>query len=389
MTTMQDAAPDLGPLLGNAVDAHDPPPPYPSHRPRRTRQRRSLASGSEHVGFPTATTGEGQDNYEILDTLAVNINETVPLLSPDSPSSPRSLRLSRNPNPNITPVPVNPPPFPRPRTTSYTSTYLSTASSGTHPTRPPSLAHTVFSMFQSDDEMDLDENDRDYAPLPTHPPREGSEESSAPSAAWNRRSRSWRMYWRPLARRRYWMSLAHLLVVNFPFALAVWVYLFVFTLTGTTLLMALPLGAVLCFLNLLGARAFSRAELFLQSYFHDPLPYPLPYPPLPIFSRFRESTDEDEESRLFGSGHRAPLVYERSFYKNTYAMFTDPTSYRALFYFLVIKPSITLLFTLLFLVLTPLSFALIIPAPMLLRMARRLGLWQAGVAVEGLSLDIS
>ncbi|KZT22169.1 hypothetical protein NEOLEDRAFT_1032200, partial [Neolentinus lepideus HHB14362 ss-1] len=278
----------------------------------------------------------------------------------------------------------------RPRTTSYTSTYLSSASSVAPHTRPPSLAQTAFTLFHSDDESDLDndDDDGDYAPLPTHPPHEVSENSPAPSVAWSRRMRNWRRYWRPLGRWRYWMSLAHLLLINFPFALVAWVYLFVFTLTGTMLLMALPLGAVLCFLDLLGARAFSRAELTLQSYFHSPLPYPLPDPPLSIFSRLRAPADADVESGLFGSGQRAPLVYERSFYRNTYAMFTDPTSYRALFYFLVIKPSITILFTLLFLVLTPLSFALVLPTPILLRIARRLGIWQAGVAVEGLCLSV-
>ena len=38
--------------------------------------------------------------------------------------------------------------------------------------------------------------------------------------------------------------------------------------TGTTLMIALPLGTVLCFLDLLGARAFARGEVsfcFLSS----------------------------------------------------------------------------------------------------------------------------
>ena len=36
--------------------------------------------------------------------------------------------------------------------------------------------------------------------------------------------------------------------------------------TGTTLMIALPLGTVLCFFDLLGARAFSRGEV--SSYLH-------------------------------------------------------------------------------------------------------------------------
>ncbi|KAG6827172.1 hypothetical protein H0H92_012908 [Tricholoma furcatifolium] len=74
----------------------------------------------------------------------------------------------------------------------------------------------------------------------------------------------WRRYFRPLTRRAYYSSLFHLVVLNFPYALAAWVYLFVFTVAGTTLLMALPLGAILCLFDLLGARAFARGELYLQ-----------------------------------------------------------------------------------------------------------------------------
>ncbi|KAJ3723573.1 hypothetical protein DFJ43DRAFT_646128 [Lentinula guzmanii] len=39
----------------------------------------------------------------------------------------------------------------------------------------------------------------------------------------------WARYFRPLTRSVYWRSLTHLVLVNFPFALAAWVYLFVFT----------------------------------------------------------------------------------------------------------------------------------------------------------------
>lgn len=66
--------------------------------------------------------------------------------------------------------------------------------------------------------------------------------------------------------------------------------------------------------------------------------------------------------------------------------FTDPTSYQALFYFLVIKPGITILLSLLLIVLVPVAFVLILPAPAMLRLVRRLGIWQANVAVDGLYL---
>lgn len=90
-----------------------------------------------------------------------------------------------------------------------------------------------------------------------------------------------------------------------------------FIQTGTTLLMALPLGAVLCFFNLLGARAFSRGELLIQYHFHKPLSYPPPYPPRPIFTRYREPTLSEIES---GRASPRSLIRESSFYKNTYAM---------------------------------------------------------------------
>lgn len=68
------------------------------------------------------------------------------------------------------------------------------------------------------------------------------------------------------------------------------------------------------------------------------------------------------------------------------SQFTDPTSYQALFYFLVIKPGITILVSLLLLVVVPVSLLLIVPAPAMLRAVRRLGIWQANVAVDGLYL---
>ncbi|KIK99392.1 hypothetical protein PAXRUDRAFT_822809 [Paxillus rubicundulus Ve08.2h10] len=184
-----------------------------------------------------------------------------------------------------------------------------------------------------------------------------------------------------MGRRAYHAAVFHLMVVNFPYALAAWIYLFVFTLTGTTLLITLPLGALLCFLDLLGARAFARGELALQTKFHGPLAYPPPYPPRPIFQRTRLSEVE--------FGQQPSVQYENSFYKNTYAMFTDATTYQALFYFLVIKPSITFFVSLTLVVLVPVSYVLVLPAPLMLRFVRKLGIWQANVAVEGLYHEVS
>ena len=144
--------------------------------------------------------------------------------------------------------------------------------------------------------------------------------------------------------------------------------------------MALPLGAVLCFVDLLGARTLARGELALQTAFHGPLSYPVPNPPLPIFGRTRAPTPAQLEAGM----RPGASVPETSFYRNTYAMFTDPTSYQALFYFLVLKPGITVLMFLFFIVLVPIATVLVVPLPAVLRLARRVGIWQANVAVEGL-----
>ncbi|KAF8321509.1 hypothetical protein F5887DRAFT_1066133 [Amanita rubescens] len=233
----------------------------------------------------------------------------------------------------------------------------------------PSLTQTLLSLFQAT----------------------GDEDEDTPGEArtndFQRRNRgiftlaAWKWYFRPLVRSAYYKPLFHLLVLNFPYALAAWLYLFIFTVAGTTLLMALPLGAVLCFLDLLGARAFARGELALQSSFHSPLAYPPPYPPRPIFTRSRPPTPTELESGL-------TAVPEASFYKNTYSMFTDPTTYQALFYFIVVKSSITIILSLCLLIFVPPSFVLILPAPAVLRAVRKLGAWQANVAIEGLYIAV-
>ena len=47
--------------------------------------------------------------------------------------------------------------------------------------------------------------------------------------SWRARARR---YFRPLRVRAYYSALFHLLVLNFPYALLAWVYLFVFTLVS-------------------------------------------------------------------------------------------------------------------------------------------------------------
>ena len=72
------------------------------------------------------------------------------------------------------------------------------------------------------------------------------------------------------------------------------------------------------------------------------------------------------------------------FHCSLFSQFTDPTSYQALFYFLVIKPAITLLITILLIAFGVPSLILILPVPAVLRAVRKIGVWQANIAVEGL-----
>jgi hypothetical protein len=141
----------------------------------------------------------------------------------------------------------------------------------------------------------------------------------------------------------------------------------------------------------------------MQIRFHGPLAYS-PSPPHPIFTRMRNPSLLDAENGCA----LGPPEPDPSFYRNTYAMvrhcsafairlcllcsrlqFADPTSYRALFYFLVIKPSITLLLTIALLVLAPVCVILVLPAPAFLRAVRRIGVWQANLALEGLYASVS
>ncbi|EED79908.1 predicted protein [Postia placenta Mad-698-R] len=387
-------------ILSTSPPPDEPPPPYPSQdrrtrTPRSTRRRRTLEQPSENASHTLSIVSGGGTEYEApvssaqhsydADYRDLDATEATPLLNP-AVSSPRSV--------------ARPPGFiTRQRTLSISSTVRSTVSVA------PSFAQTVLSAFNPERDPDVDpecaeplggSDDDSDGESPLGSPslrRTGSMDEQqrafvadlASQRLTRQRGPPWRTRWlryfRPITKRAYYSSLFHLLVLNFPYALIAWVYLFVFTVAGTTTLMALPLGAVLCFCDLIGARALSRGELALQTKFHGPLAYPIPGPPLPIFVRHRAPNAHELEAGL-------GTVEERSFYRNTYAMFTDPTSYQALFYFIVIKPGITIVLSLLLIVLVPLSIVFVWPAPAVLRLARRLGIWQANIAVEGLCLAV-
>ncbi|KAI0338283.1 hypothetical protein BDW22DRAFT_805766 [Trametopsis cervina] len=392
-------------LLLPASPPNDPPPPYPSRERRRAprpgRRRRTLPGEVEHLLIPFSSSDpEGEaahsphpdfDSPEFEQHDEQHVSETVPLLSPS--------RLPPGVGGGAGGIER------RTRTLSISSTLHSVTSIA------PSFARTVLSAFRPDRDCDLDPDvdpdldadgdgegevlfsaDEDLLESPVLRTRRYQGEEQTREFGGNGRYEQrrqvsvsmavrWRRYFRPVTRRAYYSALFHLLVINFPYALLAWVYLFVFTLTGTTTLMALPLGALLCFLDLLGARVFARGELELQTTFHGPLAFPAPSPPHPIFTRTHVPTPSEIED---GAAPRP----ERSFYRNAYAMFTDATSYQALFYFIVIKPGITVFLWLLVLVFVPVAFVLVLPAPAILRLVRRLGIWQANIAVEGLCYTV-
>ncbi|KAF5346698.1 hypothetical protein D9756_010368 [Leucocoprinus leucothites] len=351
---------------------NDPPPPYPSRDGRRAPRRpgRRLNQNVQHI--QTSHLHPHHQQYSSSDS------QYDARTSPVSPGGGGGMHTDEEGEPTETTLLLSHGTSGRPRSYSHAST-MSAA---------PSFVQTVFSLFQTEEDGDGDER---YLRVEEEQHEQHARSGGADGERRGRVRRgffsvaAWKRYFRPLARRAYYSSFLHLAVINFPYALAAWVYLFVFTVTGATLLMALPLGAVLCFFNLLGARTFARGELSLQYRFHYPLSYPPPYPPRPIFTRYREPSLSEVES---GRAVEGRLVRETSFYRNTYAMFTDSTSYQALFYFLVIKPAITLLLSIAIWAVGVPFMVLVLPAPAVLRAVRRLGIWQANVSIEGLYLAV-
>ncbi|KAJ3816087.1 hypothetical protein F5880DRAFT_1619817 [Lentinula raphanica] len=84
----------------------------------------------------------------------------------------------------------------------------------------------------------------------------------------------------------------------------------------------------------------------------------------PIFTRTRPPSASELPS---GEADISEEVKEGPFYRITAAMFTDSTLFHALFYFLVIKPTITLLFPVFFLAVCMPLMVLVAPAPAVLR----------------------
>ena len=201
------------PLAESLLESADPPPPYPSPG-RRSRTTRATRTSGRHPHLLTshAQLSSTDSDHHHPFPVPASEDETTPLLS-----SPHSPAISGR----------------RPRTLS-SSTVVS--SSSRTPSSAPSLVHTVFSLFHSENSdneySDFNQNDEDRLAL------RSPDSSHGTCLPGQRRSwplfsqRAWRKYFQPFTQVAYYNALFHLLVLNFPYALAAWVYLFVFTLVS-------------------------------------------------------------------------------------------------------------------------------------------------------------
>ena len=233
-------------LVLSTTPPDDPPPPYPSgRRTRQNRRRRALLESSEQ-SHAQAPSDEYDASYGVvLPSQTQQLQDSAP---DDGDASETTPLLS--PNPNSPRPPLHPGMVRRQRTLSLTSTLRSSASIA------PSFAHTVFSAFQPERDSDLDpecrEEDvgeheelepeldspgqspimRDYDPAQRAFAAELSGYAQRHSQRYQQQSFAarWRRYFRPLRRRAYYSALFHILVLNFPYALFSWIFLFVFTL---------------------------------------------------------------------------------------------------------------------------------------------------------------
>ena len=211
-TSRTETPPPTAELSDNVIT--DPPPPYPTPRGTR-RQRRSAPRHGIHTQISSNESHSDQDGG------------TSPLA--DYPSSPSTDEDEGNPFLSATQGHLrNLGQRRRRRSISHAST-ISAA---------PSLAHTVLSLFDVQDDEDeepegqicLPEEELDDRHLDsfTH----DQERSSCDRDGGVLSAASWRRYFRPMIRPKYYRSMVHLLFINFPYALLAWVYLFVFTVVS-------------------------------------------------------------------------------------------------------------------------------------------------------------
>ena len=214
--TMAEPASPASPLVLSLTEQfpNEPPPPYTSnpHRPRRSRRPGARVPSDSVADCEVSTRTNppqrirhGPSGLDISDDDTAT--ENTPLLSTP---------LLRR----------------RQRTVSHSSTVRSNISGS------PSFAQTLIFAFQPELDSDIDLNIASPAQDErrhlcrrrevSEPSTEGLDQHAERLSAWARIKR----YFRPMGRKSYYSAVFHLLVVNFPFALLAWLYLFIFTLVG-------------------------------------------------------------------------------------------------------------------------------------------------------------
>lgn len=192
----------------------EPPPPYTTSPHRSRRNRRPGTRG------PSDSVADCEVTTRTNPSQRVRHGPIGPDISDDETTTENTPLLS-------TPLLRR-----RQRTVSHSSTVRSNISGS------PSFAQILISAFQPELDADIDLN----IASPTQDERrhicrrrevsestvEGLDQHVESLGLWARVQR----YFRPLGRKAYYFSVFHLLVLNFPFALLAWVYLFVFTLVG-------------------------------------------------------------------------------------------------------------------------------------------------------------
>lgn len=186
----------------------DPPPPYPT-RERRSRPARTHRGTHGRI---QTTNIPSHHHHHHQHTQSLSSGSHIDSDSPLSPYTDDDVEPTEN-----TPI------FPRhhhhhggrPRAQSYTST-------------TSSLTHTVLSIFQTE------EDDSSEDSLRFSLANDGVSVRSSQRGTGFFSGAALRRYFRPLSMKSYYRALFHLLVINFPYGLVAWIYLFVFTVVRMT-----------------------------------------------------------------------------------------------------------------------------------------------------------
>lgn len=250
--TPNSPVPSVLPDIPEAALA-DPPPPYPTpgRRQRQPRSHRARVHAAQLVTqHSQQSSTESQSDYEAPlspyapsvvftdDEDAISMSRGGGIAGRTAgPTSENTLFLSL-PNSRRQG---------RPRSFSMSSTTSAAES----------LAHTVMSLFQTEDDVCYGDGN-----IRLEPDEDTSILSSRrPSGLFS--GDTWRRYFRPMGRKAFYRPLVHLAFINFPYALAAWVYLFIFTVVS----LSEPLTSTFSFWF---TQFYSREQLCLLHYLLAP-----------------------------------------------------------------------------------------------------------------------